>query len=146
MSNVLSYRGYLGIVEYDSEENILFGKIEGIADLVTFESNSVDQIVKEFHSAVDDYIAYCIEIGKTPDKPYKGSYNVRMSPDLHRKAAMFAIRNGKTLNSLTVDAVTSYLTEGKNSVIFNFYAGNASDAISNYNSQTTDFLNSWCEE
>lgn len=65
--NTLQYKGYLATIEYDADSATLFGKIEGISDLVTFESKNADAIVDEFHSAVDDYLEFCADVGKTPD-------------------------------------------------------------------------------
>ena len=73
MSNILAYRGYLSKIEYGVVDMVLHGKIEGIVDLVTFESDSADEIEKKFHKAVDDYLLFCEEVGKEPNKTYKGS-------------------------------------------------------------------------
>lgn len=71
MKNLLEYKGYYGKVEYSVEEQILFGKIEGIVDLVTFESKNADEIEKEFRGAVDDYLDFCHQVGKEPEKHIK---------------------------------------------------------------------------
>lgn len=110
MSNILNYKGYMAKIDFDADSKVLCGKIEGITDLVTFESSSADDIVKEFYNAVDDYLSFCKNIGKEPEKSYKGIFNVRIPPDLHRKAAMSAIKKGVTLNGLITDAIQSYLT------------------------------------
>ena len=57
--DILEYKGYHTRIEYDSQSKVLHGKIEGINDLVTFESESVAKIEDEFHKAVDDYLAFC---------------------------------------------------------------------------------------
>lgn len=69
MSNVLEYKGYWTDITVDFECHLLHGRIEGIRDLVNFESETVEGIIKEFHSAVDDYLDFCAEIGKSPDMP-----------------------------------------------------------------------------
>ncbi len=63
-NDVLEYKGYYAKVEYDATTHTLFGKIEGIRDLVTFEGGSLMEIDAEFHAAVDDYLAFCEEVGK----------------------------------------------------------------------------------
>ena len=70
--NILEYKGYYTKVEYSAEDKVLFGKIEGIKDLINFESESPAKIEEEFHSAVDDYLAFCKDLGKDPDTTYKG--------------------------------------------------------------------------
>ena len=81
MRDVLSYKGYVTRIHY--EDGILFGKLEGICDLVNFESDSVKDIEKEFHEAVDAYLEICERHGDEPEKPFKGVFNVRISSDLH---------------------------------------------------------------
>ena len=109
MNNVLEYKGYWSKVEFDSESLILHGKVEGINDLVTFESDSTEKIEEEFHNAVDDYILFCNEVGKDPEKPYKGIFNVRIDPILHRQLSMQAMKEGITLNAAVENAIRSAL-------------------------------------
>ena len=44
--------------------------IEGIHDYVDFEAEDVASVEQEFHSAVDDYLAFCEEVGKVPEREY----------------------------------------------------------------------------
>lgn len=111
MKNVLEYKGYLTRIEYSVEDHVLYGKIEGIKDLVNFESDSIDQIEHEFHCAVDDYLQLCEELGECPDKAYSGTFNVRISPALHRKVALHAVKSGETLNSTVEQAIKSYVED-----------------------------------
>ena len=109
--NVLAYKGYHTKVEYDSISSVLFGKIEGIGDLVTFQSDALGDVEREFHNAVDDYLDFCERMGKAPDKEYKGSFNVRLSPEIHRKLAAKALRDGDTLNGAVAKAIASYIDQ-----------------------------------
>ena len=106
-NNILEYKGYYAKIEYSAEDKVLFGKIEGIKDLVNFESESSEQIELEFQKAVDDYLAFCKDLGVAPEKPYKGVFNVRVSPELHRKAVIAADKRGETLNAFVVKAISS---------------------------------------
>ncbi len=112
MENTLQYKGYFTNIQYSSEDRVLHGKIEGIDDLVTFESESAADIESEFHAAVDDYLAYCEEIGKAPSKTYKGTFNVRISPDLHREIALTAMKDGISLNQAVENAISRYVAPG----------------------------------
>lgn len=109
MKNVLEYKGYHAKVEFDSEELVLRGKIEGINDLVNFECKDICNVEREFHAAVDDYLKFCEEVGKVPDKEYKGTFNIRISPELHKKLAIVALQNGDTLNATVEKAITKYV-------------------------------------
>lgn len=109
MNNILEYNGYYTKVEYSAEDNVLYGKLEGVIDLVTFESESLATIEKEFHSAVDEYLQFCKETNKQPDKVYKGSFNVRIAPDLHKEVAILANKNHESLNQTVESAIEWYI-------------------------------------
>src|SRR5882757_5339585 len=98
MKNVLEHKGYSGSVEFSSVDETFFGKIVGIRDLVSFEADSVAKLKKAFKEAVEDYIATCEELGKDPDKEYKGSFNVRLKPKIHRLAAIRSATPKMSLN------------------------------------------------
>ena len=98
MKNVLEHKGYTGSVEFSNTDEIFFGKIVGIRDLVTFEADTVAKLKKAFKEAVEDYIATCKELGKDPDKEYKGSFNVRLKPKIHRLAAIRSATLKMSLN------------------------------------------------
>ena len=70
--------------------------LEAINDLIMFEGTSVKELKKAFHEAVDDYLETCKEMGRAP---HKGSFNVRIPSDLHRKAAARATMMGVSLIS-----------------------------------------------
>ena len=98
MNNVMNYKGYSARIEYDDEDGILFGQIAGIRDGVGFHAVSVEELRSAFHEAVDDYLETCAKAGKTPQKPYSGRMMFRVSPDVHRKAALAAELAGMSLN------------------------------------------------
>lgn len=99
------YKGYLGSCKISIIDNCLHGKIEFINDLVTYEAQTPEGLKKEFELAVDDYLLHCKEVGKTPDKTFKGSIKIKMGCDLHQKATRKAENLGKTLNDYINDIV-----------------------------------------
>ena len=108
--NIYEYKGYHTQVEFDAEDLVLRGKIEGISDLIYFECSDVSRAEQEFHEAVDDYLEFCEEVEKNPDKEYKGSFNVRISPALHRQLAVLALKNGDSLNASVEKAIEVYVS------------------------------------
>ena len=96
--NVLHYKGYSAKPEYSAEDQVFYGKILGIDDLVDFYTENAKEIEKEFHAAVDNYLAFCKEVGKQPQKEFSGTFNIRVSPELHRKAFRKAQEDGVALN------------------------------------------------
>ena len=79
---------------------MLFGKVQGIRSLISYEGTTVQELLDDFHGAVDDYLALCAEEGTEPEVPYKGSVNIRFKkPDTHRRAAIYALTHDQSLNS-----------------------------------------------
>jgi len=96
--NTLNYKDYIGSVSFSAEDEVFYGKIEHINDLIVFESADAHNLKKAFEEAVDDYISFCKEKGVKPDKPFKGSFNVRVKPSIHKLVYQKAIQQGISLN------------------------------------------------
>jgi len=111
MSQTLQYKDYDGSVEYSAEDRILHGSLLGIRDAVTFEGVDVDSLEANFRAAVDEYLAFCAAEGKTPDQPFKGSFNIRVGPDLHKRAALYAEAHKQKLNTVVSKALEEFLTQ-----------------------------------
>lgn len=109
MGNTMKYKGYVAKIEFDAEDGLLIGTVIGTKDLIMFECESLNEVKERFHEEIDSYLDVCKLLGKEPDKAYSGSYNIRVSPDTHRKAALLAERKGISLNKLTEIAVENYL-------------------------------------
>lgn len=109
MSDLLTYKGYYGSARYSAADEVFYGKLEGIDDLVNYEGTSVQELIKAFHEAVEDYLETCKGIGKEPNKTYKGSFNVRIPAELHRAAAIFAAGKDISLNDFVKTAIQNAL-------------------------------------
>ena len=105
MSNLLSYRNYNGTVEYSKEDKCLFGKVVGIKSLLSYEGASVKELEEDFINVIDGYLADYKERNTEPEKPYKGTFNIRINPELHRNIAVYAIEHGKSLNAVVEEAI-----------------------------------------
>lgn len=98
--NLLEYNGYHAKIEYSQEDEVLFGTILGIDDLITFEAENAHDIKQSFREAVDEYLQACEANGKNPQKEYSGCFNVRVPSAMHKALAEEAMKNGVTLNEL----------------------------------------------
>ena len=107
MSNLLSYKNYNGTVEYSKEDKCLFGKVIGIKSLLSYEGDSVQELEEDFQDVIDRYLEDCKERNVEPEQPYKGIFNVRISPELHRNIAVYAIEHGKSLNAVVEEAIVN---------------------------------------
>lgn len=109
MSNLLSYKNYNGTVEYSKEDHCLFGKVIGLKSLLSYEGNSVQELEEDFQNVIDEYLFDCEERNVVPEQPYKGSFNIRINPELHRTIALYALKNGKSLNATVEEAISEYI-------------------------------------
>jgi len=116
MKDILKYKNYTSAVHFDSENKILYGKIIGINDLVLFEGRSVNDLISAFQASVDDYLETCKELGKEPDKVYKGNFNVRVSSSIHSNIAKIAEKRGMKINTVAKKAL-DYLIANEDKVL-----------------------------
>ncbi|MFZ1730022.1 MAG: type II toxin-antitoxin system HicB family antitoxin [Bacteroidota bacterium] len=101
----MQYRGYAAEIVLDEEAGILHGRVTGIGDVVTFESSTAAKLKKEFHASVDEYLRFCEELGREPDKPFSGRFLLRLSKEVHKSATLAAEREGVSLNAFINTAV-----------------------------------------
>ncbi|HXE08959.1 MAG TPA: type II toxin-antitoxin system HicB family antitoxin [Acidobacteriaceae bacterium] len=109
MSQTLQYRGYDGSVLYSAEDKMLHGRVLGIRDMISYGGTNVKSLERNFRDAVDEYFAFCKAEGKAPNVPFKGSFNVRVSRELHQRAALYADQHDMKLNTVVQDALQEYL-------------------------------------
>ena len=81
----MNYKDFVGVVEIDTEDRMLYGKVVGLKDVIGFEGASFEELEASFHRAVDGYLEVCAEEGKEPEKPYSGKILIRTDPELHRE-------------------------------------------------------------
>lgn len=105
---ILTHKGYQGSIEY--EDGHLVIQLLHIDDFVTTTCDDAKIAEGTFHLLVDEYLETCCRLAKEPDKPYKGSLNVRMPADLHRSLAKAATQARVSLNSWIVDACRAKLS------------------------------------
>jgi len=107
MSDLLEYKGYQGTIEYSKDDDLLFGKVLHIDSLIHYDGASISEIKTAFEEAVDGYLEFCEQTGRSPNKPYSGTFNVRIGPELHRDAVMAAAKRGTKLNEFVRDAISA---------------------------------------
>ncbi|QCK13758.1 type II toxin-antitoxin system HicB family antitoxin [Mangrovivirga cuniculi] len=107
----LNYKGYTGSIEYSPEDNLLFGKVLGIKGLISYEGETGKQLENDFKESIEEYFSDCKLKGISPERPFKGSFNVRISSSLHQKAALMAIEMKTSLNNLVAEAIRQRVGE-----------------------------------
>ncbi|PHJ56641.1 DNA repair protein [Nostoc linckia z18] len=104
---MMTYKGYTASLEVDVEAGIIFGQVLDINDVITFKAKTVDEARQEFQNSVDDYLAFCEELGEEPDKPFSGKLPFRTTPEHHRKIFIAAKKAGKSINAWMDEILTS---------------------------------------
>ena len=108
---MIEYKGYTGVFEFDPSIDAFHGRILGLQDVVTFQGRSLDELRREMAESVEDYLELCQEAGKKPERPYRGEFLVRTSPDLHRAVSVRAQAKGMSLNAWVEATLTSAVRE-----------------------------------
>lgn len=105
---LLHHKGYTGSVDHDLDNDVLYGKVLFVRDLVTFEAETISDLKAAFREAVDDYLEDCHAEGKTPDQPFSGTFNVRVGPTRHKLLAQLAARHDCKLNEVVCKAIDAF--------------------------------------
>ena len=105
MNNTIQYKGYVGSVEFSEEDGIFYGKVMGIRSLISYEGESAKELLDDFHGAIDDYLETCEAEGKDPEVAFKGSFNIRLSPDLHKKLFIYTTAHQMSMNKYIEDTL-----------------------------------------
>jgi predicted HicB family RNase H-like nuclease len=110
MSNsVLEHRGFRGSIEISLDDGIIFGKVLFIEGLISYSGETLSELTQQFCEAVDEYIASCEKRGVEPQKPFSGTFNVRVGSELHKQASIVANTKGISLNEFSRSAFECYL-------------------------------------
>jgi predicted HicB family RNase H-like nuclease len=101
----MTHDGYLATIELDEGAGLFHGEVINTRDVLTFQGRTLDELKAAFADTVADYIEWCRERGKEPERPYSGNFTVRISPELHRRIATAAARSGKSVNAFVTEAL-----------------------------------------
>lgn len=99
---MMRYKGYIGVVRVDTEEDVLRGRVVNTRDVITFQGRTPKEALEEFKHSVDEYLGFCKARGEEPEKPFSGNFPVRTRPALHRKLAVRAELRGQSLNRYVI--------------------------------------------
>ena len=105
MKELLHYKDYYGTIEASLEDNVLYGKVVGIKGLLSYEGTTLAELEKDFKGVVDEYLNDCQRRGIKPQVSYKGDFNVRVTPKLHRDLVVYADQRDESLNSVVREAI-----------------------------------------
>lgn len=99
----MNYKGYTAKATYDERAEVFHGEVIATQDIITFQSDNAHRLNEEFKNSVNEYLAFCKEMSKSPDKPFSGKFVLRLTPELHKKLFIKAIEDHKSLNELIIE-------------------------------------------
>lgn len=105
----MKYKGYEAVIEYDEIDRLFFGRVINTRDIISFDGTTVDELQQSFEAVIDEYLEDCQREGKEPDKAFSGQFNLRISPELHRKISIEAKKRNISLNSFVEQALEKIL-------------------------------------
>ncbi|MHC4844494.1 MAG: type II toxin-antitoxin system HicB family antitoxin [Planctomycetota bacterium] len=100
---MFKYKGYIGKVDFDADDDLFHGEVINTRDVITFQGKSVRELKKSLKDSVEDYLEFCKERGEEPDKPFSGQFIVRVPPEM----------SGKSLNAWVREAILKTVTSNK---------------------------------
>jgi predicted HicB family RNase H-like nuclease len=109
---MIEYKGYVGVFEFDEELGQFHGYVVNTQDVISFYGSSVEELRTEFKTSIEEYLAFCAEKGRDPEKPFSGNLSIRTSPDIHRRIAMLAARRRVSMNSFVESLLEQAVSEG----------------------------------
>jgi predicted HicB family RNase H-like nuclease len=84
---------------------------------VTYEGVDVPGLQQSFREAVESYLQTCAELGREPETTCKGTFNVRIPPELHKALNARAIAEDKSLNEVVKAACYQYVERRKVQIV-----------------------------
>ncbi len=105
MNSLMEYKGYHAKIEFSADDDTFIGRIIGINDVIAFDGETIPALKAAFQESIDDYLESCEALGKTPDKEYKGTFNIRISPELHKSAVIKAESQNISLNQFIQQSI-----------------------------------------
>jgi len=102
---MMRYKGYVGVMEVDSDAKLIHGRVVGLRDVITFQGGSVSEAMQAFKESVDDHLEWCADEGRAPEKSFNGKLLIRIDPAVHRSLAQLAETNSTSINTLAVEAL-----------------------------------------
>jgi len=74
-------------------------------NVLKYKGSTVDDLEDGFQYMVNEHIEDCKKKNTPLERSYKGNLNIRLSPDLHKKAAYNATLKGISLNQYINDVI-----------------------------------------
>ena len=98
MNNAMTYKGYFARIDFDGRDNIFVGHVLGVDDKISFHGETVDELTRDYHAAVDHYLDDCKRAGREPQKAASGKLMLRIDPAVHARVGIAAALQDESIN------------------------------------------------
>jgi len=109
----MNYKGYTAKVEFDEYAGVFRGEVIDTMDVITFESRDAKKLKSEFEKSIDEYLKFCAEMNRPPEKPFSGKFMLRVTPDVHREIYKQASESGISINNYLLNVIENSIHPGK---------------------------------
>lgn len=103
--NLMTYEGYQARIEYNEDLDQFRGEILGLRGGADFYGKNPKELRTEFKKSLEVFLAICKEKGIEPRRKFSGKFNLRIPPELHERLAFAAQAEGKSINSIALEAL-----------------------------------------
>jgi predicted HicB family RNase H-like nuclease len=97
MINYLEHCGWFGSIEFSHEDGVLHGKLLNTKDLISYEGETVAELIRDFQESVEEYIDFCLRHGKPCLPQTTASISVKL--ELYRELAETAQQNNMPIET-----------------------------------------------
>ena len=105
--NLMTVDGYNARIEYDPDTDVFRGEILGLNGGADCYGRNPKELRQEFKKSLAVFLEVCVEKGIEPRRNYSGKFSLRIPPELHERLAIAAQAEGKSINTLAVEALGS---------------------------------------
>ncbi|MDA0745736.1 MAG: type II toxin-antitoxin system HicB family antitoxin [bacterium] len=109
---MIVYKGYVGVFDFDPETDSFHGNVVNTNDVITFYGSSAAELRREMKRSVKEYLVFCKEQGREPEKPFSGNLMIRTDPELHRRVALEAARRRLSMNAYVQEVLEDAISKG----------------------------------
>ena len=110
---MIEYKGYVGVFEFDPDLDAFHGPVINTNDVITFYGSSIAELREAMQTSVGEYLDFCREQGRAPEKPFSGKIMIRTSPELHRRLALEAARHRVSMNAYVQDVLEKVVSDDR---------------------------------
>lgn len=117
ITDYLTHRGYIGSINISLSDDVLYGKLMFIEDLIIYEARTIPDIKLNFINTIDDYLKSCQLLGRKPNKTTNGFLHLNINNTLYNRLIKAANKNNICVNDYIKKAIELNVSNDTNDVL-----------------------------